>query len=233
MEPTQKRRRRDLIYKVMDREKLKNILTEIGEINPDYTLEKWVYNKGTLIQFIPNPSEDMKLAAEIQKDPSRIRGIENPSEKIVLMFLKKNPLLANQLLGKYITRVKNPSPEFQLDIVNEQGALIKFLYEMGIQPSPPVKLAAVKNDGYSIQFIPNPSDELKIEAVKRDPDAIEFIGDQPEEAQIAVIEYDYSSYFDDEDGISEWEDGLAECIELIKNPTPRVRELARQKGFDI
>jgi hypothetical protein len=211
----------------MDKEKLKNILTEIGEINPDYTLEKWVYNKGTLIQFIPNPSQELGLAA-VKQDPWAINYIKNPSEEIVLEVVKKFPFP-----GKYITRVKNPSPKFQLAIVNEEGTLIKFLYEMGIQPSPPVKLAAVKNDGFAIQFIPNPSDELKIEAVKRDPDAIEFIGDQPEEAQIAVIEYDYSSYFNDEDWISEWEDGLAECIELIKNPTPRVRELARQKGFDI
>ena len=214
----------------MNRQKIKNILTKIGQIYPKYSLEEQVYNFGELIQFIPNPSEDMKLAREIQKDPSRIREIENPSEKIMLMFLKKNPLL-----GKYITRVKNPSPEFQLAIVNEQGTLIKFLYEMGIQPSPLVKLAAVKNDGFAIKFIPNPSDDLKIEAVKKDPDAIYFIGDQPEEAQIAVIEYDYSSYFQDEDPDDDegWEDGLAECIELIKNPTPRVRELARQKGFDI
>lgn len=214
----------------MNRQKIQKILTKIGEINPKYSLEQQVYNFGELIQFIPNPSEDVKLAVEIQKDPSRIREIENPSEKIVLMLLKKN-----LLPGKYITRVKNPSPEFQLDIVNKEGKLIKFLYEMGIQPSPLVKLAAVKNDGFAIQFIPNPSDELKIEAVKKDPDAIEFIPEQPEEAQIAVIEYDYSSYFQDEDPNDDegWEDGLAECIELIKNPTPRVRELARQKGFDI
>ncbi|NBU81284.1 MAG: hypothetical protein EBS55_06520 [Flavobacteriaceae bacterium] len=212
----------------MNRQKIKNILTKIGQINPKYSLENQVYNFGKLIQFIPNPSEDMKLAVEIQKNPGRIREIDNPSENLVLMVLKMNPLL-----GKCITRVKNPSLEFQLAIVNEEGTLIEFLYEMGIQPSPLVKLAAVKNDGWAIKFIPNPSDELKIEAVKRDPDMIEFIGDQPEEAQIAVIEYDYSSHFDDEDGISEWEDGLAECIELIKNPTPRVRELARQKGFDI
>jgi len=43
IKPTQKRRKRDLIFKVMDKEKLKNILTKIGEINPDYTLEKQVY----------------------------------------------------------------------------------------------------------------------------------------------------------------------------------------------
>jgi hypothetical protein len=218
----------------MNRQKIKNILTKIGEINPKYSLEQQVYNFGELIQFIPNPSEDMKLAAEIQKDPFRIIEIENPSEKIVLMLLKKATLL-DPLVRKCITRVKNPSPEFQLGIVNEQGTLIKLLYEMGIQPSPLVKLAAVKNDGFAIRFIPNPSDDLKIEAVKKDPDAIEFIGDQPEEAQIAVIEYDYSSYFQDEepDDDEGWEDGLAECIELIKNPTPRVRELARQKGFYI
>jgi hypothetical protein len=40
----------------MNREKLKNIFTKIGKVNPEYNLEKCVYNKVELIRFIDDPS---------------------------------------------------------------------------------------------------------------------------------------------------------------------------------
>ncbi|NBP56583.1 hypothetical protein EBU71_08640 [bacterium] len=52
----------------MDKQKLKNILTKIGEVNPDYSLDKQVYNNGGLIQFMDNPTEDIWLAA-VKKNP--------------------------------------------------------------------------------------------------------------------------------------------------------------------
>ena len=75
----------------MENNQFKNILTKIGEVNPEYTLDKQVYNVGKLIQFIDNPSEEMKQAAMVQEDPTSIQYIENPSEKIQLVAVKQYP----------------------------------------------------------------------------------------------------------------------------------------------
>ena len=73
----------------MDKEKLKNIFTKIGEINPEYSLDKQVYNMGELIQFIPNPSEKLKLAV-VKKNGWAIKYIQNPSEKVQLAAIRRN-----------------------------------------------------------------------------------------------------------------------------------------------
>jgi len=73
----------------MDTNNLKSILTKIGEVNPEYTLEKQVYNVGDLIQFIDNPSEEVQLAV-VQKNPNSIKYIQNPTEEVQLVAVKKN-----------------------------------------------------------------------------------------------------------------------------------------------
>ena len=74
----------------MEKTQLKNILIKIGEVNPKYNLEKQVYNKVKLIQFIDNPSEEVQLAA-VKKFGSSIKHIQNPSEKVQLAAVKQNP----------------------------------------------------------------------------------------------------------------------------------------------
>jgi len=76
----------------VNKEKLKNILTKIGEVNPEYTLDKQVYNVGRLIQFMDNPSEELQLAV-VKKNGWLIRFIENPSETVQLVAVEKNPYL--------------------------------------------------------------------------------------------------------------------------------------------
>ena len=75
----------------MENNQLKNILTKIGEVNPKYDLDKQVYNVGELIQFIDNPSEEMKQVAMVQKYPSSIKHIQNPSERVQLAAVEENP----------------------------------------------------------------------------------------------------------------------------------------------
>ena len=84
----------------MNKEKLKKIFTKIGQINPEYSLEEQVYNKGKLIRFIPNPSEKVGLAA-VRKNSFSIRFIKNPSEKVQLKAVRKNP--------NSIQYIKNPT----------------------------------------------------------------------------------------------------------------------------
>jgi hypothetical protein len=103
----------------MENNQLKNILTKIGETNPKYTLDKQVYNFGKLIQFIDNPSEEMKQVAMVQEDPSSIQYIENPSERVQLAAVKK--------LGNSIRFIENPSEEVQLAAVKKNPRVIRHI----------------------------------------------------------------------------------------------------------
>jgi hypothetical protein len=94
----------------MEKTQLKNILTKIGQINPKYDLEKWVYNNAGLIQFMDNPSEEVQLAA-VKDDPWAIKHIQNPSERVGLVAVEKIPYSI-----KYI---QNPSQEVQLAAVKK------------------------------------------------------------------------------------------------------------------
>jgi hypothetical protein len=88
----------------MDKEKLQNIFTKIEEINPQYNLEKWVYNKAELIRFIDNPSEKVQLLA-VDQDGYLIRYIQNPTEDVQLMAVNENPYTI-QLIQNPSQRVK-------------------------------------------------------------------------------------------------------------------------------
>lgn len=49
-------------------------------------------------------------------------------------------------------------------------------------------MAAIKENGYAIQFIRYPSEKVQLEAVKEDGNAIQYIDDPSEKVQIAAIE---------------------------------------------
>ena len=132
----------------MDDSILKNILTKIGEVNPKYTLDKQVYNNGELIQFIDNPSEEMKQAAMVQKDPSSIKHIQNPSERVQLAAVKK--------FGNSIHFIPNPSETVQLEAVEKNPYSIYHIEN----PSEKVQLVAVRKKAYSIRYIQNPSEKV-------------------------------------------------------------------------
>ena len=102
----------------MNKKKLKNILTKIGEINPEYTLEKQVYNVGGLIQFIPNPSQTAQLVV-VEKNPYSIRFIQNPSERVQLAAVRK--------WGWSIEYIQNPSERVQLAAVEKYPRFIYYI----------------------------------------------------------------------------------------------------------
>ena len=102
----------------MEKTQLKNILTKIGEVNPKYTLDKQVYNVGKLIQFIPNPSEEVQLAA-VKEDPFSILFIQNPSEKVQLAAVEENPFSIRSIdnpTEKVIQLAKQMEPEINLGL---------------------------------------------------------------------------------------------------------------------
>lgn len=50
-----------------------------------------------------------------------------------------------------------------------------------------VQLEAVKEDGFSIQFIKNPSQEVQLEAVKQDGFSIQYIKKPSQEVQLEAV----------------------------------------------
>jgi hypothetical protein len=102
----------------MEKTQLKNILTKIGEVNPEYTLDKQVYNVGELIGFIDNPSEELRLVV-VKKRPSSIKYIQNPTEEVGLAVVEKDPYSI-----KYI---QNPTERVQLTAVEKDPRSIQFI----------------------------------------------------------------------------------------------------------
>jgi hypothetical protein len=102
----------------MENNQLKNILIKIGEVNPEYTLDKQWYNNGELLQFIDNPSEEVQLAA-VKKLGYSIKYIENPSEEVQLAAVRKNPYS--------IYYIQNPTEKVQLAAVEQDGYLIRYI----------------------------------------------------------------------------------------------------------
>jgi len=102
------------------------------------------------IQYIKNPSEKVQLAA-VKKDPLVIiLHIKNPTEKVQLAAVKKDPYL--------IGYIKNPN----------QKEYIKNPVEKG-------HLAVGKKNPFAIGSIKNPTEKVQLAAVKLNKKAIERI----------------------------------------------------------
>jgi hypothetical protein len=68
---------------------------------------------------------------------------------------------------------ENFSEKLQMAAVKENGYCIQYMKN----PSKAVQLAAVRQAGMAIQYIDNPCDEVKLEAVKQDGYAIQLMRD--------------------------------------------------------
>ena len=78
------------------------------------------------------------------------------------------------------------------------------------------QLKAVKEYGFSIQYIDNPSEKVQLEAVRQNGLAIRYIHNPSEAAQLEAIKNNEYS------------------IEFIHNPSEKVQlEIVRQDGFAI
>lgn len=98
--------------------------------------------------------------------------------KDIEFFLPKNAKMSaiGEKIQNYPSRIKfveNPSILLILTAVNSDGLVLKYIPH---EKRPEfVKLAAVKQHGYAIQFINNPSQTVCLEAVKSKGHAIQFI----------------------------------------------------------
>ncbi len=108
---------------------------------------------GMAIEFIDNPSEELKILA-VQQHGDSIFCMKNPSEE-----LKR---LAVQQRGMAIRYIDNPSEEVQKLAVKKYGNAIFYIKN----PNEEIQRLAVQQNGEAIQFIDNPSEEIKRLAVK-------------------------------------------------------------------
>ena len=92
------------------------------------------------------------------------------------------------------------SPEVQIAAVKQNGWAIDFIKN----PSPEVQMAAVKQNGEAIRCIENPSPEVQMAAVNQDGEAIIHIKNPSPEMQLVAVK----------------QNGGA--IRFIKNPSPLV-----------
>jgi hypothetical protein len=160
---------------------------------------------GQYIKHIKNQCQEAKLLS-VRKDGNNIQYIADPGEEVQIEAVKnghsiykyiKNPSVSVQMAiatrGWDILEIDidMPCEEAQLIAVSKYGKIIKRLIEKG-PVSEAVKLAAVQQDGESIEHIPDPSEQVQIEAVTNNPEAIYCIKSPCERAQLkAVVESGY------------------------------------------
>jgi hypothetical protein len=179
------------------------------------------------IRNIENPSEREQLAA-VYTDPDSIQYIETPTEAVQLLAVKKN--------GLTIEDINNPSEAVQLAAAKNTGYALKYIKN----PSEAVQLAAVSEEGDSIKFIENPSEAVQLAAVKNAGETIAYFKDKnPSEAVKleAVKQSGYAILYVDKPTeemklIAVKQDGQA--IQYIENPTEEMQLIAVSRdGYAI
>ena len=173
---------------------------------------------GLVIQYIKNPSEQMKLAA-VNHDGLAIQYIKNPSEQVQLAAVNDN--------YRSIMFIDNPSEPTQLSVVKQNGEYIKNIINLGITPSEQVQITAVKRNGDFIKYIKNPSEKVKLVAVKRTGHSISYIKNPSEKMQMMAVSNSGTAIKYIKNPSEELQmaavnqDGLA--IQYIKNPSEQVQ----------
>ena len=102
--------------------------------------------------------------------------------------------------------LKFASEAVQLAAVRQNGYAIEYIKN----PSETVQLAAVRENGYAIKYIRDPSEAVQIAAVQKYGTAIKFIRDPSEAVQLAAVRQ------------------YADAIRFIKNPSEAVKRAARR-----
>lgn len=85
------------------------------------------------------------LKAQIYDNPELIATIEDPSEELQMIAVRKSM--------KVIGKIKRPSEAVQIFVAKISSYGLQFIINAGIKPSEAVQLAAVKNDGSAIKYL--------------------------------------------------------------------------------
>lgn len=126
------------------------------------------------VQWIPNPSERVKMEA-VSYNGYAIQGIKNPSEEIKLAAVGRN--------GAALEYIKDPSDAVKLAAVKSDGSAIYYIKK----PTDEMKRAAVESWPLAVGYIRNPSDELQVLAVANAPYTIDHINRPSLNAQLTAM----------------------------------------------
>ena len=129
---------------------------------------------------------------------------------------------------------KTPTEAEQLAAVEQNGWTIQYIKN----PSEQVQLAAVEHYGIVLRYIKNPSEQVQLAAVKQDGYAIRYIKNPSEQMQLAAVRQNGLAITDIKNPSEQIklaavrENGMA--IEYIKNPSEEVQLAAvKQTGYAI
>jgi len=149
----------------------------IKELMPFLEKHNILEKAPSMIYYIDNPSEEVQLKA-VKKEGYTIKFIKNPSEAVQLEAVKEDE--------GAIEHIKNPSEAIQLEATKRNGSILMYLKN----PSEAVKLEAVKNYGYAITYIDNPTEEICLAAVKQNGYALQYVKEQTGEICLAAVKQD-------------------------------------------
>ena len=142
---------------------------------------------------IPFLAEKQKVIL-VKKTPFNIKLIPDPSEDVQLAAVEKDAYAIYNILNKNIV----PSEKVQLTAVQKDGEIIDFIIKKRIKPSEKVQLAAVTQNGNSIEYISNPSEDVQIAAVENNPYSIRHLYYNniipSKDVQIAAVKKDPSVF---------------------------------------
>jgi hypothetical protein len=186
------------IFDLSDEIYIDNLQRTISSLGDE---EMELKNYPDKIKEIENPTEKQILIA-VDAKPSLIKFIKNPSEKAQISAVKWSP--------HFLKDIKNPTEKVLIAAVEEDGDVITLIKN----PSEKVQLAAVKNNAFSIVWIKDPSEKVQLAAVNTRGLAIKHIKNPSEKVQLEAIK---------EDGYS---------IEYIKNPSEKIQMASVQKMYD-
>lgn len=149
-----------------------------------------------------NTEQQMEL---VRQNPNNIKDIFKPTLITQRYVIKKDPSLIKFIQSDLIAY------DVAEAVVKHDGMLLQYLMDKKEPPIFENLMLAVQENGFAIQFIPDPCYELQAAATDNYPLSIRYITNPDDRIQIKVVER------------------FPEAIELIANPCTVACEIATEK----
>lgn len=143
---------------------------------------KMIENNPSIISTIENPTDEMKLLA-VRKNGLTLEYIKNPTEEMKEIAIENNP--------NAIKYIENPTENMMLKAIEYGWSNLKYIEN----PTEEAKKLAVSINYEALRYIKNPSYDIESIAIKNNEASISFINLDKEKmlgflkANISVIKY--------------------------------------------
>lgn len=153
------------VYKLLEK--------TFGEFN-NQQKERLSGLNGSVIQYIDNPTENMKINA-VKNKPAMIKFIDNPSIKIQEAAVNKD--------HRVIKFINNPGYVIQKKVITKEPNFIKNI----IDPDEKLQLIAVKTKPDVIKYIKNPTDNVCSVAYVRNYNSLKHMNKIPRKVIVMIL----------------------------------------------